>query len=220
VTTMPVLRLLLVDELELIRLGLTALFGSVPRFVVVGEASRREQAVAEARRLRPDVVIMDVRLPDGSGVQACREIRAARPETRVLILTSCADEDAIMAAIIAGAAGYLLKQGDPQRLIEAVDLVARGGSLLDPLITDTVLGWIRRLGVAAPHDPLAGLSEHERKILPLIAEGKTNREIAERLFLSESTVKSYVSAILQKLRLTRRAEAAAFIARNQQRTAS
>ena len=208
----PSVKLLLVDDHEVVRLGLRALFGTVAHITVAGEAATVAEAVAVARRCQPDVVLMDVRLPDGSGVDACRQIRSESPRTRVLMLTSYADEEAVVAAVMAGAAGYLLKQTDSERLIEAVEVVARGDSLLDPSITRTVLEWMRRLGVQASSDPLIGLSEQERKILLLIAEGKTNREIATTLILSENTVKTYVSNILQKLNLTRRSEAAAFFA--------
>ena len=215
--TGPQVRLLIVDDHEVLRLGLTTLFKAQRRFDVVGETGSASQAVAEARRCQPDVVIMDIRLPDGSGVEVCREIRSERPETAVLMLTSYADEDAVVASIMAGAAGYLLKQVPPSQLIQAVETIARGGSLLDPTVTRSVLGWMQRVGQSAL-DPLvqAGLSEQERKILPLIADGKTNREIAAELCLSERTVKSYVSNILQKLKLTRRTEAAAFAARRAQ----
>ncbi|HEY7060478.1 MAG TPA: response regulator transcription factor [Chloroflexota bacterium] len=206
-------KLLLVDDHRVVRLGLRTLFETAPQFAVVAEAGTVAEAVLAARRSQPDVVVMDVRLPDGSGVEACREIRSERPRTRVLMLTSYSDEDAVVASIMAGAAGYLLKQTDPERLVEATEIVAQGGSLLDPAVTQTVLQWMRRLGAQAPEDPLIGLSEQERKILPLLAEGKTNREIAAQLYLSEHTVKTYVSNILQKLHLSRRAEAAAFIAR-------
>ena len=215
--TGPQVRLLIVDDHEVLRLGLTTLFKAQRHFAVVGETGSASQAVAEARRCQPDVVIMDIRLPDGSGVEVCREIRSERPETAVLMLTSYADEDAVVASIMAGAAGYLLKQVPPSQLIQAVETIARGGSLLDPTVTRSVLGWMQRVGQSAL-DPLvqAGLSEQERKILPLIADGKTNREIAAELCLSERTVKSYVSNILQKLKLTRRTEAAAFAARRPQ----
>ena len=208
------IRLLLVDDHHVVRLGLAALFATVPRLSVVGEAGTIAEAVAQARQLEPTVVVMDVRLPDGSGVEACREIRSERPDTRVIMLTSYADRDAVVASIMAGAAGYLLKQTEPERLIEAVKTVAEGGSLLDPTITESVLDWMRTLGPQGANDPLAGLSEQQRRILPLIAEGKTNREIAAELYLSEHTVKTYVSTILQKLQLTRRAEAAAYIAQH------
>jgi DNA-binding NarL/FixJ family response regulator len=209
--TAPPIRLLLVDDHKVVRLGLGTLFGTVTGVEVVGEAGSVSEAIAEARRCRPDVVLMDLRLPDGSGVEVCREVRSERPEVQVIMLTSYADEEAVVASVMAGAVGYLLKQSEPERLIEAVETAARGGSLLDPAITRTVLDWMQRVGTADVLDPLAGLSEQERRVLPLIAEGRTNRQIAGALQLSEHTVKSYVSNILQKLHLSRRAEAAAFI---------
>ena len=211
--TQPAAKLLLVDDHKVVRLGLASLFATVPGISVVGEAGTVAEAIAEARRCAPDVVIMDVRLPDGSGVEACREIRSEQPETHVVMLTSFADEDAVISSIVAGAAGYVLKSAEPERLVEAVQGASRGVSLLDPTITATVLNRMRRLAATAEDDPLAGLSEQERNILPLIAEGKTNRQIAAALSLSEHTVKSYVSNILQKLHLVSRAEAAAFITR-------
>lgn len=211
--TEPCIRLLLVDDHTVVRMGLATLFGTVAHVLLVGQAGTAAQAVAEVRRCQPDVVIMDVRLPDGSGIEACREIRSERPQTRVVMLTSYPDEDAVVASIMAGAAGYLLKQSEPEQLIEAVENVARGGSLLDPAVTHTVLQWMQRLGSPDAGDPLSGLSEQERNVLRLLAEGKTNRDIAATLYLSEHTVKTYVSNILQKLHLSRRAEAAAFIAR-------
>jgi two-component system, NarL family, response regulator DevR len=211
--TQPAARLLLVDDHKVVRLGLASLFATVPGFSVVGEAGSVAEAIAEARRCAPDVVVMDVRLPDGSGVEACREIRSEQPETHVVMLTSFADEEAVISSIVAGAAGYVLKTAEPERLVEAIQGAIRGTSLLDPTVTATVLNRMRRLAAAADDDPLAPLSEQERNILPLIAEGKTNRQIAAALSLSEHTVKSYVSNILQKLHLVSRAEAAAFITR-------
>jgi two-component system response regulator DevR len=208
-------KLLLVDDHAVVRVGLRTLFEAVPHFTVVGEAASVAEARALARRTRPDVVVMDVRLPDGSGVEACREIRSDWPHTRVMMLTSYADEDAVVASVLGGAAGYLLKQTDPQRLIEAVEVAAQGGSLLDPAITEAVLAGMRRLAIHRDSDPLSSLGEQERKMLPLVAQGKTNREIAAELALSEHTVKTYISRTLQKLDLTRRAELAAFIARRQ-----
>jgi DNA-binding NarL/FixJ family response regulator len=156
---------------------------------------------------------MDVRLPDGSGVEACREIREARPETRVIMLTSYADDEALFASIIAGASGYLLKQTRGQAVIDAIQVVAAGGSLLDPDVTGKVLERVRQS--REPQDPaLASLTEQERKVLAQLAEGRTNREIGEILFLSEKTVKNYVSRILDKLGLSRRAEAAAYVAKH------
>jgi DNA-binding NarL/FixJ family response regulator len=209
----PCIRLLLVDNHQIVRIGLATLFRTVPHFLVVGEAGTVEEAVAQARQCAPDVVLMDVRLPDGSGIEACRQLRSERPEARVLMLTSYSDEEAVIASIMAGAAGYLLKDTDTEKLIEGIEAIAHGGSLLDPAVTQTVLSWMQRPGAQVLSDPLSELSEREREILPLIAEGKTNREIALLLSLSENSVKSYVSNILQKLRLARRAEAAAFMAR-------
>jgi two-component system, NarL family, response regulator DevR len=210
-----VARLLLVDDHKVVRLGLVTLFSTAPGISVVGEAGSVAEAIEVARRCLPDVVVMDVRLPDGSGVEACREIRSQHPGACVVMLTSFADEDAVISSIMAGAVGYVLKSADPDRLIEAVQGASRGVSLLDPAITATVLSRMRHPATLSDDDPLAPLSEQERNVLPLIAEGKTNREIASTLYLSEHTVKGYVSNILQKLHLARRAEAAAFITRVQ-----
>jgi DNA-binding NarL/FixJ family response regulator len=203
---------LIVDDHEVVREGLRAALRKRAELVAVGEADSVASAIKEARRTKPDVVIMDVRLPDGSGVEACREIRAERPETKVLMLTSYAHEEAVLASIMAGASGYLLKQTRSQALIDAILRVARGESLLDPGVTNTVLERLRA-GKADKDDELSLLSKQERKILDLIAEGKTNKEIAQEVFLSDKTVKNYVSSILSKLGLRRRSEAAAFIAR-------
>jgi len=205
---------LIVDDHEVVRDGLRTVLRRRPELVAVGEADSVASAIKEARRTKPDVVIMDVRLPDGSGVEACREIRAERPETKVLMLTSYAHEEAVLASIMAGASGYLLKETRSQALIDAIQRVARGESLLDPGVTNKVLERLRA-GKADKGDDLSLLSEQERKILDLIAEGKTNKEIAQEVFLSDKTVKNYVSSILSKLGLRRRSEAAAFIARRQ-----
>jgi len=207
------LRVLIVDDHEVVREGLRSLLNRRRGITVVGEAGSVAEAVEEAARLEPDVVIMDVRLPDGSGVEACREIRQSRPDAKVIMLTSYADDEAVFASILAGAAGYLLKQTRGQALAEAIEAVARGGSLLDPVVTQKVLERVRTLGSGGTDDVLASLSEQEQKILLLIADGKTNKEIAEEIFLSDKTVKNYVSSILSKLNLRRRSEAAAFIAR-------
>lgn len=205
-------RIMIVDDHDVVREGLRALIQKRTDFDFVGEADSVAAAIEEARRSEPDVVIMDVRLPDGSGVEACREIRAQRPETKVLMLTSYADDEAVLASIMAGASGYLLKQTRSQVLIDALERVARGESLLDPGVTARVLERLRA-GPEKKDDDLALLSEQERKILDLIADGKTNKEIAQDVFLSDKTVKNYVSSILSKLNLHRRSEAAAFIAR-------
>jgi two-component system, NarL family, response regulator DevR len=156
---------------------------------------------------------MDVRLPDGSGIEACREIRAELPNTRVVILTSYPDEDAVLSAIVAGASGYLLKQVRARDLVAALEAVARGESLLDPAVTGRVLERVRRIATSNEPDELAQLTPQEQKILLLVAEGKTNKEIAADVFLSDKTVKNYVSSILAKLNLERRAQAAAYMAR-------
>ena len=184
------LRVMIVDDHEVVREGLRSLLDRRDGMTVVAEAGTVAQAVERALQEKPAVVIMDVRLPDGSGVEACREIRSTLPETRMIMLTSYADDEAIIASIMAGASAYLLKQTRGQQLIDAILAVARGESLLDPQLT-----------------------ENEQKILLLIAEGKTNREIAAEVFLSDKTVKNYVSSILSKLNLKRRSEAAAYIAR-------
>ena len=156
---------------------------------------------------------MDVRLPDGSGVEACREIRAERAATRVVMLTSYPDEEAVLSAIVAGASGYLLKQVRARDLVAALEAVGRGESLLDPAVTEKVLERVRRIATGAAADDLAALTTQEQKILLLVAEGKTNKEIASEVFLSDKTVKNYVSSILSKLNLERRAQAAAYMAR-------
>ena len=208
------IRVLIVDDHEVVREGLRALLRRRPNLVMVGEADSVASAIEEAKRTEPDVVIMDVRLPDGSGVEACREIRSLRPETKVLMLTSYADNEAVFASIMAGATGYLLKQTRSQALVDAIERAMRGESLLDPAVTQRVLEQVRQ-GSTRKDDELSLLSEQERNILDLIAEGKTNKEIAQDVFLSDKTVKNYVSSILSKLNLRRRSEAAAFIARRQ-----
>jgi two-component system response regulator DevR len=207
-------RLLVVDDHEVVRQGLVALLDRRPNFQVVAEAGTVEEALAQAHLHQPDIVIMDVRLPDGSGVEACREIRADLPDTRVIMLTSFPDDEAVLSAIVAGAAGYLLKQIRARDLIAALEAVGRGESLLDPAVTERVLARVRQIASGEIHDELAGLTPQERKILLLVAEGMTNKAIAAEIFLSDKTVKNYVSSILAKLNLERRAQAAAFVARH------
>src|SRR3990170_837115 len=209
-----VLRLLVVDDHEVVRQGLVSMLGRRQGFQVVAEAGTSAAAVEMAERYRPDLVIMDVRLPDGSGVEACREIRAELPDTRVVILTSYPDEEAVFASIVAGASGYLLKQVRARDLVAALEAVGRGESLLDPAVTEKVLERVRRIASGTYQDELAQLTRQEKKILMLIAEGKTNKEIAAEVFLSDKTVKNYVSSILSKLNLQRRSQAAAFVAKH------
>jgi DNA-binding NarL/FixJ family response regulator len=207
------LTLLVVDDHEVVRQGLVALLGRRPNFHVVAEAGTVAEAIQAARRFQPDLVIMDVRLPDGTGIEACREIREEFPETRVVMLTSYPDEDAVLSAIVAGASGYLLKQVRGRDLVAALEAVGRGESLLDPAVTGRVLERVRRIATGDQPDELAQLTAQEQKILLLVAEGKTNKEIAADVFLSDKTVKNYVSSILAKLNLERRAQAAAYMAK-------
>jgi DNA-binding NarL/FixJ family response regulator len=206
-------RLLVVDDHEVVRQGLVAMLQRRPGFQVVAEAGTAAEAIDMARRYQPDLVVMDVRLPDGSGIEACREIRAEMPGTRVVILTSYPDEEAVFSAIVAGASGYLLKQVRGRDLVAALEAVGRGESLLDPAVTEKVLERVRRIATGGASDELAQLTAQEQKILLLVAEGKTNKEIATEVFLSDKTVKNYVSSILSKLNLQRRAQAAAYLAK-------
>ena len=207
------MKVVVVDDHEVVRQGLKALIDAQDDLEVVGEAGDVESAIRQVGYHSPDVVVMDVRLPDGTGVEACREIRSRWPEVNVLMLTSYADEEALVSSIMAGAAGYVLKRIDSADLVDAIRRVADGESLLDPNLTDRLFARIRG---DEPDDPLlARLSPQERRILDLISEGKTNRQIAESLFLAEKTVKNYVSNLLSKLEMSRRSEAAAYAARLQ-----
>ncbi|HEY8167371.1 MAG: response regulator [Candidatus Limnocylindrales bacterium] len=211
---LSVLRIVVVDDHEVVRQGLVALLDRRVGFQVVGEAGSVDEAMTVVRRMQPDLVIMDVRLPDGSGIEACRDIRAEMPKVRIVILTSYPDEEAVLSAIIAGASGYLLKQIRGRDLVAAIEAVGRGESLLDPAVTEKVLERVRRLAAGGTTDELASLTSQEQKILALVAEGKTNKEIAGEVFLSDKTVKNYVSSILGKLNLERRAQAAAYVAKH------
>ena len=214
-TKLPsVLRLLVVDDHEVVRGGLVALLERRAAFSVVAQAGTVAGAIEAARTYRPDLVIMDIRLPDGSGIEATREIRAENPAIRVLMLTSYPDEEAVFAAIMAGASGYLLKKIRGRDLIAALEAVRRGESLLDPAVTEKVLARVRRIATGTDTDGMAQLTQQERTILLCVAEGKTNKEIAAEVFLSDKTVKNYVSSILAKLNLQRRAQVAAFMVRH------
>ena len=204
------IRLLLVDDHEVLRLGLRTLFTEDGAFQVVGEAGTMAAAVAEAARLQPKVVLMDVRLPDGSGIHACRTIRGDHSDTRVLFLTSFADDDAVLATILAGADGFLLKEVSSEQLVQAVKTVASGRSMLDPAVTQGVLAKVRSVSTPASHEKREPLSPQEERVLALVAEGKTNKEIAVSLNLSDKTVGHYLENIFQKLQVTRRAQAAVY----------
>jgi DNA-binding NarL/FixJ family response regulator len=206
-----VIRILLVDDHQVVREGLRALLEAQEDLDVIAEADSVAEAITRARTFEPDVVVMDVRLPDGSGVEACREIRSRQPDTAVLMLTSFSDDQALFDSIMAGAAGYVLKQVRGAELIDSIRRVGSGESILDPAITARVLDRIRN--PKQDEDPrLARLTPTELRIVEMIADGLTNRQIADRIHLAEKTVKNYVSAILSKLEVARRAEAAAYLA--------
>jgi two-component system, NarL family, response regulator DevR len=207
-------RVFLLDDHEVVRRGLRELLESEPDLEVVGEAGTAEEGYSRIPPTRPDVAVLDVRLPDGDGVEVCREIRSLHPEIRCLMLTSFADDEALFSAIMAGASGYLLKQVRGNDLVDAIRKVGRGESLLDPSMTAKVL---ERLRTPSVQDGLAGLTDQERRVLDLVAEGLTNRQIGERMFLAEKTVKNYVSNLLSKLGMSRRSEAAAYAARLDER---
>lgn len=209
------IRLLMVDDHEVLRLGLRTLFSEAGGFEVVGEAGTMAEAISKARELDPDVILMDVRLPDGSGVEACREIRTQRPQTYVLFLTSYADDAAVLATILAGAQGFLLKEVGSDELLRAVRTVAGGQSILDPAVTQRVLARVQTLSSSTSTDPKGeALSPQEHRVLALVAEGKTNKEIAVALNLSEKTVGNYLSNVFQKLNISRRSQAAVYFTRH------
>lgn len=209
------LRVLLVDDHEVVRAGLRSLIDSQDDMNVVGEAGTAEEGVRRVGFDEPDVVVLDVRLPDASGVEACREIRERFPDVKVLMLTSFADEEALMAAILAGASGYVLKRIKSEELVADIRKVGSGESLLDPEMTDRLF---QRLRTGSKEDPLLGQpTKQERAIVEHIADGMTNKQIAEEMFLAEKTVKNYVSTILRKLEVSRRAEAAAYRAEHRER---
>ena len=205
------IRVFLLDDHEIVRRGVRELLEGEGDIEVVGEAGTAEQARARIPATRPDVAVLDVRLPDGTGVEVCRDLRSAHPEIACLMLTSFSDDEALFEAIMAGAAGYVLKQVRGNDLIDAVRRIAAGQSLLDPTVTARVLDRLRK--GTEDDDQLKALTDQERKLLMLLAEGKTNRQIGEDMFLAEKTVKNYVSNVLAKLGMNRRTEAAVYAAR-------
>ena len=212
---MPV-RVFLLDDHEIVRRGLMELIDLEEDLEVVSEAGSAEEAMRRIPATRPDVAVLDVRLPDGDGIEVCREIRSSCPETACIMLTSFSDDEAVYAAVLAGAAGYLLKQIRGTEIVDGIRRVARGETLLDPVLTTRVL---ERMRSGPETDELADLTPQERRILDLIAEGMTNRQIGEEMFLAEKTVKNYVSNLLAKLGMSRRTEAAVFAARLAERQA-
>ncbi|HYI46454.1 MAG TPA: response regulator transcription factor [Actinomycetota bacterium] len=207
------LRVMLVDDHEIVRQGLRTLLEAEGNIEVVAEADNGPVAVSLASTHQPDVVVMDVRMPGGSGIEACRAIRDERPDAQVIMLTSFSDDEALFNSIMAGAAGFVLKQIRGRDLLDAIRTVASGKSLLDPDVTKRVLERLRKAKFDEKDPKLSRLSAQEERILDMIGEGLTNKEIAERIHLSDKTVKNYVSAILQKLEVARRAEAASYVAR-------
>ena len=203
-------RLLIVDDHEVVRVGLRTLLSRVETIEVVGDAATAADAVEQTRALQPDVVLLDVRLGDESGFNACREIQKLERDVKVLVLTSFADDNVVVEAISAGADGYLLKEANRETLLSAIEKVANGQSVLDPAVTGRVFGKVQSLMQKPGGNKLALLSPQERRVLALVAEGKTNKEIAAAMGLSDKTVKNYFSNILDKLEMTRRSQAAAY----------
>ncbi len=208
------LRIVLVDDHEVVRLGLRSLLERQPDLMVVGEAETAQEAICAVESLAPDVVVLDIRLPGRSGVEACAEIKRRRPETKIVVLTSYAEDEVLLDAIAAGAEGYVLKQVGSDDLVRALRRVGRGERLLDPRLTNQVFAKLRQMRERERAEAFADLSEQELRVLALVTEGKTNREIGKALHLSEKTVRNYVSDILTKLGHTSRAQAAAYAARH------
>jgi DNA-binding NarL/FixJ family response regulator len=205
-----------VDDHEVVRLGLVAFLKRRPGFAVVAQAGTAAEAMRATNAYLPDIVVMDVRLPDGSGIRTVREIKAAHPAIRVVVFTSCSDEEAVFGAMMAGASGYLLKHATCGDLVASLEAVGRGGLVIDPGVTERLLDRIRRVVNEPPRDEFAGLTGMEREILGLIAQGKTNEEIAAAIDYSARTVKGHVSSILARLGLQRRVQIAAYLTRRRE----
>ena len=212
-TTSKPIAVLLVDDHAVVREGLKLVLARDPQIKVVGEAGTADAAIAETKRLKPDVILMDIRLPGEDGVQACSDILEQWPQTRVLFLTSFADDDTVLAAVLAGAHGYLIKEIGVDTLVDSIKRVAAGESILDPAATKRVLSWVKSRSAAPPEPGREALSPQEQRVVALVADGKTNKEIAAGMGLSPKTVKNYLSNIYQKLQITRRAQAAALFAK-------
>ena len=207
------IRLLIVDDHKVVRLGLMTMFSRHRGVDIVGDVGTMAEAIEHAQRLKPDVVLMDVRLPDGSGIDACRDIRETCRGTEILFLTSFADDDALLATVLAGAAGFLLKQADEEGVIRAVETVANGQSIMDPAVTHILLERMRSFSIQEHNNPGDTLSPQEERVMVLVVEGKTNKEIGLDMGLSEKTVKNYLSNIFQKMQVSRRSQAAVLFER-------
>ncbi len=206
---------LLVDDHEVVRVGLRTLLSRDTDIRVVGEAGSAKDAVDKVARLKPEVALLDIRIPDHEGINACTEIHEVSPDTKVLFLTSYADDDTVLAAILAGAQGYLLKEIEAETLLRAIRIVASGHSILDPVVTKRALEWLKGMSAPSPGSKLESLSPQEQAVVSHVAEGKTNKEIATALGLSEKTVKNYLANVYQKLNISRRSQAAVFFAKRQ-----
>ena len=207
------IRLLIVDDHKVVRLGLMTMFSRHRGVHIVGDVGTMAEAIEHAQRLKPDVVLMDVRLPDGSGIDACRDIRETCPGAEILFLTSLADDDALLATVLAGAAGFLLKQADEEGVIRAVETVANGQSIMDPAVTYALLQRMRSFSIQENNNPGGTLSPQEKRVMVLVVEGKTNKEIGLEMGLSEKTIKNYLSNIFQKMQVSRRSQAAVLFER-------
>jgi len=203
-------RIIIVDDHEIVRLGLKSLLDQYPQYEVVSEAKNAKEAIAQVETYKPDIVLMDIRLPGKSGIDACEEIKQNFPDVKVIMLTSYAEDEMLFSAIKAGASGYILKQIDSSGLAKSIEAVARGEASLDPAVTQRVFQEVRRAVKDEEAASFSELSQQERMVLKLVSEGKTNREIAQSLYLGEGTVRNYVSSILSKLSVSNRAEAAAY----------
>jgi two-component system, NarL family, response regulator DevR len=203
-------KIIIVDDHEVVRLGLKSLLDQYPQYEVVSEASDANEAIAKVKEFQPDIVLMDIRLPGKSGIEACEEIIVAYPDIKVIMLTSYAEDEMLFSAIKSGASGYVLKQINSEGLIQSLEAVARGEASLDPAVTQRVFQEVRRAVKGEEAASLSSLSQQEKMVLKLVSEGRTNKEIARTLFLGEGTVRNYVSSILSKLDVSNRAEAAAY----------
>lgn len=211
------IRVLLVDDHEVVRVGLRKLLGQQPSIVVVGESATAADAIRKTAELKPDIVLMDVRLENGSGVEACRDILASGSKARVIFLTSFAEDESVLAAVLAGAQGYILKDINTASLLNAIQTVAAGQSILDPAVVERAIRWVQRLTSGPEAGGNKALSTQEERVLALVAEGRTNKEIAALLNLSDKTVRNYLTNVFKKLRVNRRAQAAALFVKQSDR---